>query len=184
MNASGTVFRVTLFGESHGPGVGAVIDGVPAGLAVDLASMRAQLARRRPGQSKLTTQRQEPDEPEFLSGLRDGVATGAPVTVFIRNTDVDTRPYDAIRDLARPGHADFGAWAKWGEARDHRGGGAFSARTTAPLVAAGAIARQILGPIRIAAHVTAIGGIGVPQEIPFEQLAGADLHVRGVGGRC
>jgi chorismate synthase len=176
LSALGTLFRVTLFGESHGPGVGAVIDGVPAGLRIDMEALRVDMARRRPGQSKLTTQRKEEDEPEFLSGLMNGVATGAPVTVFVRNTDVDSRPYDATRHLPRPGHADFTAWARWGDSRDHRGGGPFSARTTAPLVAAGAIAKQMLGEVRIAAHVVAAGGVSLEREIPFEAIAKAEKH--------
>ncbi|KAF0244546.1 MAG: chorismate [Planctomycetota bacterium] len=176
MSTLGTIFRVTLFGESHGTGVGAVVEGVPAGLKLDLDAMRHELARRRPGQSKLTTQRKEEDEAEFLSGVMHGAATGAPLAIFIRNTDVDSRPYDATRDLPRPGHADFTAWAKWGPARDHRGGGPFSARTTAPLVAAGAIARQMLAGVKIAGHVVEIAGIEVPHEIPFAALAGAEGH--------
>ena len=138
--------------------------------------MRHELARRRPGQSKLSTQRKEEDEPGILSGVLRGAATGAPVTIFIRNTDVDSRPYDSTRDLPRPGHADFTAWAKWGAARDHRGGGPFSARVTAPLVAAGSIARQLLHGVRIAGHVVAAGGIEVPRELTFEQILKADAH--------
>lgn len=176
MSSIGTLFRVTLFGESHGPGVGAVVEGIPAGTKVDLDAMRHELARRRPGQSKLSTQRKEEDEPEILSGLLHGAATGAPFTILIRNTDVDSRPYDATRDLPRPGHADFTAWAKWGAARDHRGGGPFSARVTAPLVAAGSLARQLLPGVRIAGHVVAAGGIEVPRELTFEQVLKADAH--------
>ena len=176
MSAIGTLFRVTLFGESHGPGVGAVVDGVPAGLRIDVDAMRRELARRRPGQSKISSQRKEEDEAEFLSGLLGGVATGAPVTILIRNTDVDSRPYDASRDLPRPGHADFTAWAKYGNARDHRGGGPFSARVTAPLVAAGSIARQMLGSVRIAAHAVEIAGIEISHELTFEQILKAESH--------
>jgi chorismate synthase len=171
----GTIFRVTLFGESHGPGVGAVVEGVPAGLKLDLDAMRHEMARRRPGQSRLTTQRKEEDEPEFLAGLMNGTATGAPITIFVRNTDVDSRPYDATKDLPRPGHADFTAWAKWGTARDHRGGGPFSARTTAPLVAAGSIARQLLAGVTIAGHVVEIAGIAAA-EVPFGKIASAEGH--------
>ncbi len=174
MSTLGTLFRVTLFGESHGPGVGAVVEGVPAGLKLDLDAMRHEMARRRPGQSKLTTQRKEEDEPEFLSGVMHGAATGAPLAILVRNTDVDSRPYEATKDLPRPGHADFTAWAKWGSARDHRGGGPFSARTTAPLVAAGAIARQMLAGVKIAGHVVEIAGIEVPHEIAFGQIAKAE----------
>jgi chorismate synthase len=176
MSSLGALFRVTLFGESHGAGVGAVVDGVPAGLRVDVAAMRRELARRRPGQSKLTTQRKEEDEPGLLTGVMDGIATGAPVAIWIPNADVDSRPYDATRDLPRPGHADFTAWAKWGPARDHRGGGPFSARTTAPLVAAGALARQMLAGVRIAAHVVEIAGIEVTRELPFSKVLKADDH--------
>lgn len=136
MNAFGTIYRLTTFGESHGPAIGGVIDGVPAGLAIDLAEVQKQLARRRPGQSVLTTARNEADQVEFLSGILDGVTLGTPIGFIIRNTDHRSADYNALAAVYRPNHADFTYDAKYG-IREVRGGGRASARATASLVVGG-----------------------------------------------
>ena len=140
---TGRLFRVTTFGESHGPALGVVIDGCPPGIKLDLDQLRADLARRRPGQSALTTPRAERDAVEVLSGLFEGMTTGAPLTLLIRNKDAKSQHYERVRDLYRPGHGDFTYQARYG-IRDHRGGGRASARETAARVAAAAVARQWL----------------------------------------
>lgn len=122
-NTFGTLFRVTTFGESHGAALGCVVDGVPAGLPLDLNALKSELARRRPGQSGMTTPRQEADEPEILSGILNGVATGAPIAILFRNTNQHSADYDSIANLFRPGHADY-AWERKFGFRDTRGGGA------------------------------------------------------------
>ena len=139
----GTLFRVTTFGESHGPALGAVIDGCPAGIVFDDAYLREQMARRRPGQSRITTQRREDDEPEVLSGVFEGRTTGAPIAILVRNSDQRSRDYREIAEKYRPGHADFTFDQKYG-VRDYRGGGRSSGRETAMRVAAGAIAGMAL----------------------------------------
>lgn len=149
-NTFGQLFRVTTFGESHGPALGCVVDGCPPGIALTAADIQADLDRRKPGQSRFVTQRKEPDEVEILSGVfedeRTGgpVTTGAPIALLIRNVDQRSKDYRDIRDTYRPGHADFTYDAKYG-VRDYRGGGRSSARETAARVAAGAIARKVLG---------------------------------------
>ncbi len=160
MNAFGTIYRLTTFGESHGPAIGGVIDGVPAGLAIDPAEVQKQLARRRPGQSVLTTARNEADQVEFLSGMLDGVTLGTPIGFIIRNTDHRSADYNALAAVYRPNHADFTYDAKYG-IREVRGGGRASARATASLVVGGAIAMQALAKtgISISAEVVSIGGI-------------------------
>ena len=142
-NSFGHAFRFTTWGESHGPAIGAVVDGVPAGIAIDEAMIQQDLDRRRPGQSRFTTQRQEPDQIKLLSGVFEGVTTGTAVGMMIENTDQRSRDYGEIKDRYRPGHADYTYDAKYGT-RDYRGGGRSSARETAMRVAAGAIARQVL----------------------------------------
>jgi chorismate synthase len=139
----GTLFRVSTFGESHGPAVGVVIDGCPPRLALDVADIQRDLNRRRPGQSRLTTQRNEADQAEILSGLFEGRTTGTPLAVLVRNADQNPGAYDHLRDVYRPSHADFTYDAKYGF-RDHRGGGRSSARETVGRVAAGAVARRLL----------------------------------------
>jgi chorismate synthase len=157
-NSFGTVFRITTFGESHGPAIGVVIDGCPAGLAVDAALIQRDLDRRRPGQSRIVTQRKEEDTFEILSGIFEGVTTGTPIALLIRNKDQRSRDYDHIKDTYRPSHADFTYDEKYGK-RDYRGGGRSSARETAARVAAGSIARQLLAAegIRIDAYVSKVG---------------------------
>lgn len=142
-NTLGTLFRVTNFGESHGPAIGAVVDGCPPGLALTEADIQEELDRRRPGTSRHVTQRREEDRVEILSGLYEGRTTGTPIALLIRNTDARSKDYSNIEDTFRPGHADYTYWHKYGE-RDPRGGGRSSARLTAPTVAAGAIAKKWL----------------------------------------
>ncbi len=143
-NSLGTQFRFTTWGESHGPAIGVVIDGVPPRLPLSEAVVQHDLDRRRPGQSRFTTQRREPDAVRILSGVFEGLTTGAPVAMMIENQDARSRDYGDIAEKFRPGHADYTYWAKYG-IRDYRGGGRSSARETAARVAAGAIARLILG---------------------------------------
>ncbi len=142
-NTFGELFRVTTFGESHGPAVGGVIDGCPPGITLDLAAITTELERRRTAQSKLVSQRNEPDELEILSGVFEGVTTGTPLAFLIRNKDHNPGAYDHLKDLYRPSHADYTYQAKYG-VRDHRGGGRTSARETTSRVVAGAIAKQFL----------------------------------------
>lgn len=160
-NSRGLAFRVTTFGESHGAALGVVMDGVPAGLEVDLDAVGAELARRRPGQSSIVTQRKEADAFEVLSGLFEGRTTGAPLTLLFRNTDADPAAYAPFKDLYRPSHAEFAWDARFGH-RDWRGGGRSSARETVARVAAGAVARQVLravAGVEILGWVDAVGGI-------------------------
>ena len=153
-NSFGSLFRITTFGESHGPALGVVIDGCPAGLPLDLNIIRRELDRRRPKQSTLVSPRKEKDEFEIVSGLFEGKTTGMPLTFLVRNEDVRSKDYGNIKDLFRPGHADFTYFAKYGY-RDYRGGGRSSARETIGRVIGGAIARQILNGI----GVTIVGGV-------------------------
>src|ERR671920_144170 len=149
-NSFGHLFRVTTFGESHGPALGCVIDGCPPGIPLEAGEIQAELDRRRPGQSRFTTQRREPDEVRLLSGVfaddRTGqqVTTGTPIALLIENVDQRSKDYSDIKDKFRPGHADYAYWKKYG-IRDYRGGGRASARETASRVAAGAVARKVLG---------------------------------------
>ena len=153
----GELFRFTTWGESHGPAIGVVVDGVPSRLPLAAEEIQRWLDRRRPGQSKFTTQRQEPDRVEILSGVFEGVTTGTPISLLIRNEDQRSKDYGEIKDLYRPGHADFTYDVKYG-LRDHRGGGRSSARETACRVAAGAIARKVLGPkIAVTGYLVQIG---------------------------
>ncbi|WP_110519850.1 chorismate synthase [Herpetosiphon llansteffanensis] len=157
-NSFGRLFRISTWGESHGAGLGVVIDGCPAGLELDLAAIQAQLDRRRVGQSRMTSARREPDEVEILSGVFEGRTTGTALAMLIRNTNARSSDYDAIKHLYRPGHADHSYDAKYGF-RDYRGGGRSSARETAARVAAGAVARQILATmgISLVAYTLSLG---------------------------
>ncbi|MGO8799400.1 MAG: chorismate synthase [Roseiarcus sp.] len=161
-NVFGHLFRVTTFGESHGPGIGCVVDGCPPRIPLDAADIQADLDRRRPGASRFTTQRREPDEVKILSGVMvDGrigrsVTTGAPIGLFIENVDQRSKDYSEIKDKYRPGHADFTYEAKYG-IRDYRGGGRSSARETAARVAAGAIARKVVAGVTIRGALVQIG---------------------------
>ncbi len=160
----GELFRVTNFGESHGPAIGCVIDGCPPGLALDEADIQRELDRRRPGTSRHVTQRNEPDAVAILSGVYEGLTTGTPIALLIRNADQRSKDYGNLLDTFRPGHADYTYWRKYG-LRDPRGGGRSSARLTAPTVAAGAVARkwllQHLG-VQFGGWMTALGDIEIP----------------------
>ena len=158
-NSFGHLFRVTTWGESHGPAIGCVVDGCPPGLALDETWLQHWLDRRKPGGSRFVTQRREPDTAEIQSGVFEGRTTGAPIGVVIRNQDTRSKDYDNIRDVWRPGHADYPWDVKYGVGvRDHRGGGRSSARETAMRVAAGGVARRVLGDgIRLRAAVVQIG---------------------------
>ena len=140
----GTLFRVTTFGESHGPAVGCIVEGCPSGVSVDESLIQHDLDRRRPGQSRITTQRQEGDTIEILSGVFEGVTTGTPIALQVRNTDQRSKDYSELKDLFRPSHADYTYYAKYGKGRDWRGGGRASYREAIGRVAAGAVARQLL----------------------------------------
>lgn len=157
MNIWGENFKISIFGESHGEGIGVVIDGIPAGISLDTDKISTQMKRRAPGRNKMSTPRAEADEVKILSGLFNGKTTGTPLCGVIFNTN--TRSKDYQPQLIRPGHADYTAIKKYGESRDFRGGGHFSGRITAPLVFAGAIARQIIEGrgVKIGAHIAAIG---------------------------
>jgi len=148
MNSFGLKFRVTTFGESHGKAIGCVVDGVPAGLEINQEYIQSELDRRKPGQSKLTTSRKESDRVEILSGVFEGKATGTPIAMVIYNQNQKSRDYNNIKDIFRPGHADFTYWHKYG-IRDYRGGGRSSARETAARVAAGAIAKLMLKELNV-----------------------------------
>ncbi len=158
-NSYGHLFRVTTWGESHGPALGCVIDGCPPGLALDEADIQGDLDKRMPGTSRFVTQRKEPDRVQILSGVFEGETTGTPISLMIENKDQRSKDYGEIKDKFRPGHADFTYQAKYGR-RDYRGGGRSSARETAARVAAGAVARKVLGEaitvrgalVRIGAH--------------------------------
>ncbi|MEL7343013.1 MAG: chorismate synthase, partial [Bacteroidota bacterium] len=145
-NTFGTLYSITTFGESHGAGIGVVIDGCPAGLALDLEAIQADLDRRKPGTSRITTQRKEPDTFELLSGHIGNVTTGAPLGFFVRNQNVRSKDYDHLAFAFRPSHADYAYYAKYG-LRDHKGGGRSSARETVARVIGGAIAKQLLSRV-------------------------------------
>ena len=144
-NSFGSVFRFTTWGESHGPAIGCVVDGTPPLIPLSEPDIQVWLDKRKPGQSRFTTQRREPDQVKILSGVFEGVTTGTPISLMIENEDARSKDYGEIKDKFRPGHADYTYWKKYG-IRDYRGGGRSSARETASRVAAGAIARKILGP--------------------------------------
>lgn len=158
MNSFGKIFRLSIFGESHGNGVGIVIDGVPAGLPLTFSDFKTDLSRRRAG-AKGTTPRIEADLPRFTSGLFNDHTTGAPLTIQFENTNTRSKDYEKLRETPRPGHADFAASQKFGGFEDYRGGGHFSARITLGLVAAGIIAKKLISPIHIEAKLIEAGGL-------------------------
>jgi chorismate synthase len=162
-NSYGTLFRITTFGESHGPAIGVILDGCPAGLEIDEAFIQSELSRRKPGQSKITTQRKEDDTFKILSGVFEGKSTGTPLTIVIENQDQRSKDYSHIENAFRPSHADFTYQTKYG-IRDHRGGGRSSARETAARVAAGAIAKLLLkkSGVTINAFVSQVGDLKAP----------------------
>ena len=156
----GRLFRVTTFGESHGPGVGVLVDGLPPGLAVNVEAIQHELDRRRPGQSAITTQRKEADQVEVLSGVFEGRSLGTPIAMLVRNSDMRSKDYEALKEVFRPGHADYATFAKYG-VRDHRGGGRSSGRETVGRVAAGALAKAALGTVgvRILGGTVRVGSV-------------------------
>src|SRR4051812_12369103 len=158
----GKIFRLTTWGESHGPALGVVVEGTPAGIWLTDADVQVQLDRRRVGQSKVTSPRGEMDRVEILSGVFEGVTTGTPISLITYNRDADSSKYDNLRDVFRPGHADYTYWAKYGH-RDHRGGGRSSARETWGRVAAGAIARKIIATTgtEVYGFIRELGGIPI-----------------------
>ena len=172
-NTFGHLFRLTTFGESHGEAIGGVIDGCPAGIALDFQKIQRELDRRRPGQSAIVTQRKEADKVQFLSGIFEGKTTGVPIGFIIANTQQHSQDYDHLKDLYRPSHADYVYEQKYG-LRDHRGGGRSSARETAVRVVAGAIAKQFLKGIKITAYVSAVGELALPEKdyqlLDFSQI--------------
>ena len=168
-NTFGTLFRVTTFGESHGAAIGCIVDGCPAGLAVDLNFIQSELDRRRPGQSAIVTQRKESDTVQILSGVFEGKTTGTPIAMLIPNEDQRSRDYEHLAEAFRPSHADYTWQAKFGH-RDHRGGGRSSARETAARVAAGALAKLLLlqQGIGVRAYVSQVGNLVL--ETPYTEL--------------
>ena len=171
MNTTGLIYRLTSYGESHGSAIGGIIEGVPAGIALDTEAIQAFLARRRPGQSAITTTRNESDRVEFLSGIFEGTTTGTPIGFMVRNNDARSSDYEATRHIFRPSHADYTYTAKYGY-RDHRGGGRSSARVTIATCVAGAIALQILHQIgvTIKAYTSQIGSIALPYDYTVYNL--------------
>lgn len=160
MNTFGNIFRLTSFGESHGRGIGGIVDGCPSGVELDVDAIQHELARRKPGQSKITTQRKEADKVEFLSGVFEGKTQGTPIAFAVWNKDQHSNDYNDLKDVFRPSHADYTYIKKYG-IRDHRGGGRSSARETIARVVAGAIAKQILGRLGVSinAYVSQVGDI-------------------------
>ncbi len=169
-NSFGKIFKVTTWGESHGEAIGVVVDGCPAGIELSEAEIQHELDRRKPGLSEITTERKEADEVKILSGTFKGETLGTPISMLVRNKDVDSSPYEPIKNVARPGQADFSYQMKYG-LRDYRGGGRASARETVARVAAGAIAKRILSihNIQILGHVVEVGGIRA-KEVGLEKI--------------
>lgn len=172
-NSYGTLFKLTTFGESHGKAIGGIIDGCPAGLDIDFDAIQEDLNRRKPGQSKIVTQRKEPDTVDFLSGIFEGKTTGTPIAFEIVNTNQKSKDYSHIKDTYRPSHADYTYDKKYGN-RDYRGGGRSSARETASRVVAGAIAKQFLNKLKIVAYTSAVGDL--ESHIPYPQLDFSEIE--------
>jgi chorismate synthase len=162
-NSFGQIFKITTFGESHGEAIGVIIDGCPSNIEIDLDFIQNELDKRKPGQSKITTQRKESDTFQILSGIFEGKTTGTPIAIIIPNEDQKSKDYDHNKDTFRPSHADYTYQVKYG-IRDHRGGGRSSARETAARVAAGAIAKLFLKQkgIDVLAHVSSVGILDAP----------------------
>ena len=178
MNSFGTLFRVNIFGESHGACVGITVDGCPAGLALAQSDFEIDMERRKGGKQKGTTPRQEDDIPVFKSGLFNDITTGAPITMLFENNNTRSGDYEKQRTVPRPGHSDFTAHHKFGGFEDYRGGGHFSGRLTAALVGAGVIAKKLLNDIEVKSHIVSIGG-----ESDLEKgLQKAIDHKDSVGG--
>lgn len=172
MNTFGNIFRLTTFGESHGEAIGGVIDGMPAGIDIDIDFIQQELNRRRPGQSKITTSRQEPDQVELLSGVFEGKSTGCPIGFIVRNTNQHSQDYENMRCLFRPSHADFTYYNKYGT-RDHRGGGRSSARITISRCVGGAMAKLVLRQlgISIQAYTSQVGSIALERDYHLYDLS-------------
>ena len=170
----GSYLKLSLFGQSHGEAIGITMDGLPAGMAIDMDALLNEMARRAPGQSAMTTARREPDQPEFLSGVLNGVTTGQPICAIIRNTSQHSADYGDGVDLARPGHADYTGHVRYFGFEDWRGGGSFSGRLTAPIVLAGALCRQWLEGqgVEVFSHISRIGTV---RDCLFADAPGADL---------
>ncbi len=196
-NTIGNIYRFTIWGQSHAPAIGVTIEGIPAGTVIDLEKLQAFLARRRPGQDLYSTGRKEEDLPEFVAGVkceypgertdkeqaRTAVACGSPVTALIRNTNTRSSDYDELKYIPRPGHADYAAMVRFGESRDHSGGGQFSGRMTAPLCIAGGIALQLLEQmgVTVSARAVMIGGETDPERM-LQAIEAAKAEGDSVGG--
>ena len=180
-NTFGNFYTITTFGESHGEAVGGIIDGMPAGITIDMAFVQNEMARRRPGQSNITTDRKEADTVEFLSGIFEGKSTGAPIGFLVRNTNQHSNDYDNIRDLFRPSHADYTYYKKYGN-RDYRGGGRTSARITIARVVAGALAKLVLKEygISLNAYTAQVGKLAVSRD--YHKFNFAEIEQNAV--RC
>ncbi len=175
-NEFGKIIKLTTFGESHGVAIGGIIDGFPAGLSIDLETIQKELDRRKPGQSKIVTQRKEDDEVEFLSGIFEGKTTGQSIGFIIKNTNQKSKDYEHNTQVFRPSHADFTYFHKYG-IRDHRGGGRTSARETANWVVAGALSKQLLSSVSIHAFVSSVGDIQVKKPIAELDLTQTDTNI-------
>ena len=178
-----------IFGESHGPAIGVVLEHVPSGIAVDMDFIRAEMVRRAPGKSPMSTARQEADEPHILSGVFEGKTTGTPLCAVIENTDTRSKDYAKLKDLPRPGHADYSGHVRYEGCNDYRGGGHFSGRLTAPLVFAGALAKLILKEkgVTVSAVISNVGGVADPTPEQVEEIVlAAKRDLDSVGGaiRC
>jgi len=178
-NSFGKLFKLTTFGESHGVAIGGIIDGCPSGIKLDFDAIQNELDRRRPGQSKIVTQRKEPDTVEFLSGIFENTTTGTPIGFVIKNTNQKSKDYSHIKDVYRPSHADYTYDKKYG-VRDYRGGGRSSARETASRVVAGAIAKQFLSSISIHAFTSSVGDIFIDK--PYQDLDFSKIESNAI--RC
>ncbi len=175
-NTFGKLFTLTTFGESHGTAIGGVIDGCPAGLKIDLIAIQAELDRRKPGQSKIVTQRKEPDQVEFLSGIFEGITTGTSIGFIIKNTNQKSKDYSDIKETFRPSHADYTYSKKYG-LRDYRGGGRSSARETANWIVAGSIAKQLLSSIQINAFTSSVGSITLDKKYQELELSNTENNM-------
>lgn len=182
-NSIGSCFRFTIFGQSHAPAIGVTMEGLPSGLSIDMEKLQAFLDRRAPGRDPYSTTRKESDAPVFLSGLKENVTCGSPVTAVIYNTNTRSGDYENLKDVPRPGHADFTAMEKFGDSRDYAGGGQFSGRMTAPLCIAGGICLQILESmgITVSAKADRIGG-ETDREKMLEKIQEAKQDGDSVGG--
>jgi chorismate synthase len=186
MNTFGNIFKVSVFGESHGPCVGITLDGVPAGMPLDISDFLSDLERRKGGLQKGTTPRKEDDLPIFQSGFYNGYTTGAPLTIIFENNNIRSADYEKQRAIPRPGHADFVAHVKYGGFEDYRGSGHFSARLTVGIVAAGVIAKKLLRAINITANISEVGGMrdidaGLQKAIDAKDSVGGIIECRASG---